>query len=235
MHLTGRYLLTAAAALLVAGTAFAQRSSPASASQVTPSHPYSPPLYRNPDVARSLELSRDQISRLNELTDRLQARYRGDFDRVGTADERDRAARRDELMRRYNTDWMRAAEEVLNERQRGRYRQLDLQSRGLDVFSDPEVRDRLKLTEGQLEELRGVHQRAIEERNRFRPTERLRQEDTLRRWRDLEDQTYDRVNRVLTERQRQAWREMMGERYHFPPPGSTNPPGPTTPRGSARP
>src|SRR5215207_9581608 len=99
MRLSIKLLVAPALALLAVTPALAQRSSPPTASQVTPSHPMSPPLYQNPEIARSLDLTQDQISRLNQATERLSGRYRDELGRLNRLDERERAGRADELAR----------------------------------------------------------------------------------------------------------------------------------------
>jgi len=211
-----------------ADRASAQRTSPPGAAQVTPSSPYTTPLYRNPDVARNLDLTRDQIDRLNQATDRLQGRYRDQFDRVNRLDERARDARRQELLRNYSGDWTRSAGDIFNERQMSRYRQLELQSRGLDAFRDPDVRRRLNLTDEQYRKLSDLGTRVDEERQNIPATERLQTRDTLRNWRDFMGRTQRSMNDILTDEQRRAWREMTGDPFDFPPPGLR---GPTPPPG----
>jgi len=224
MRLVARYVLVPALALLLAGTVHAQRTQPPGASQVTPAYPYTPPLYYNQDVARALNLTPEQINRLNQETGRLQTSYRTDWDRLN---ERDRAARRDELLRRYNTDWMRSAGSILNEQQANRYRQLDLQNRGLDALSEAEVQRRLNLTDAQQRQLRELRDRTETERRNLPSTDRLRSDDGLRRWRDFQDQTRSRMNRILTEEQQRSWRDLTGTPYNFPPSGPTPAPGGT--------
>jgi hypothetical protein len=226
MRLAVRYVLSPALALLLAGVVHAQTSSPPGASQgqVTQTYPYTMPLYRNPDVARDLSLTPAQVDRLNRETGRLQTRYRADWDQLS---DRERAARRQDLAGRYNADWLRSAGTILNEQQVDRYRQLELQSRGLDAYTDPAVQRRLTLTDAQIRQLAELRdQRATEARN-IHPTDRLRTDDSLRRWRDFEVETENRINRILTENQLRRWRDMTGRPFNFPPSGPTPAPGGT--------
>src|SRR5206468_4741573 len=76
---------------------------PAQAPPAFQPSPFPTPLYRMDDVARALELSREQTTRLNDMTERLQNRYRADLDRLS---ERERATRTPVLVGEYRTDWM---------------------------------------------------------------------------------------------------------------------------------
>src|SRR5262245_6597309 len=158
MCLLSNSVLAPALACLLVGAAFAQRTAPPT-SQVPPSSPFDSPLYRSPEVARALDLKKDQIDRLNQMTDRLQKRYRDEIDRVGRLDPQAGNARRRELMRTYTEEWNRAAGDIFTEKQQIRSRQLELQARGLDVFTDPTVQRRLDLTDEQRSKLADLRTR----------------------------------------------------------------------------
>ncbi len=104
MRLLSTYVLTLVLAGLLAGPASAQRSSPASASQVTPSR-LDAPLYRTPDVARAIDVNRDQIGPLDRMTNRLQTRSLGELDRLNRPDERTPDIRRLEGVSVPEVDW----------------------------------------------------------------------------------------------------------------------------------
>jgi len=230
MRLVSKYVLASALAGLLACPALAQRNSPASASQITPSR-LDAPLYRTPEVARALDLSRDQVGRLNEMSSTLRARYRDELDRLGRLDERTQNARRGEVMRNYAKDWDRGAGKIFSERQMDRYRQLELQSRGVGAFTDPDVQQKLDLTIEQRRRLDDLNSRYNQNLENIHATGRLRKDDTLGSWRDFMGQTRTQVNDILTERQRRTWRGLTGDPLDIPPPGLN---GPSPPPGGTR-
>jgi hypothetical protein len=104
MRLLSKYVLAPALAVLMASPALAQRSSPPTASQITPSR-LEAPLYRTPDVARSLEVNRDQVGQVGPMTNRLQTRSLGELDRSNRLDEPTRDVRRLEAVSAPVEDW----------------------------------------------------------------------------------------------------------------------------------
>src|SRR5437773_213658 len=74
-----------------------------------PANPYPVALYRMADVGKAMNLTPDQVANLNTLTERTQAQYRDDYAKLATTNEAERAARIQELNRRYNADWSKGA------------------------------------------------------------------------------------------------------------------------------
>jgi len=97
MRLLSKYMLAPALVSLLAGPALAQRSSPPTASQVTPLR-LDAPLYRTPDVARAVDENRDPVRQLDPMPYRLRTRSLADLDRLNRVDEPARDVRRLEVV-----------------------------------------------------------------------------------------------------------------------------------------
>src|SRR5262249_12768789 len=122
MHLSAKCALAAATFLLAVPALSAQ--DPTTQPPPTTAVPYPTPLYQMNDVGKPLDLTAEQIRRLNEVTNRVQNRYARDYTTIQTLPERDRPTRTQEWMRNYTTDWAGAARDIFNERQMNRYNQL---------------------------------------------------------------------------------------------------------------
>jgi hypothetical protein len=180
------------------------------------------PLYIYPEVRRSLNLTDEQIRRLNAANETLQGRFRTDFNRLSTLPEAERAARERELLRNYNTERMCSARDVFNAEQLRRYEQLGLQYRGYDAFTDPDIARRLNMTEAQTQRFRTLRERYNQELRDIEQTARAKRDDATRRYGELQRRTAQDVNALLNETQRRTWREMTGEPFPFPPPFDTS-------------
>ena len=221
MRFTAKFVLPHALALLLVGSAPAQRSVPPGAAQVTPQQSFPAPLYRTPEVARTLDLTPSQIDRLNAAVDKLQDRYRTQYGRLRNLSAVERARTVDRLERDYRTDLNRSYSGVFNQKQMGRYRQLELQSRGFDAFLDPTVQRQLSLTAGQLRQLRTLAVQTDRQLRQLRPLPG--QADQAQRQRaEIRAQALGSVNDLLTPQQRQVWTGLVGQRFNFPP--ATQPP-----------
>lgn len=184
---------------------------------IPPATAFPTPLYRMTDIGKSLNLTPEQITNLNKLTDTTQARYRDDYTKLGTLPEADRAARVQELNQRYATDWNKAANDVFNDTQRARYQQLNYQYGGFGAFSDPEVQRQLSLTPEQIRNLRANTDwstQQLADINRAGVTDASR---GAAMYRDYWTARQQRMNQFLTPQQQQTWTRMTGPPYTFQP------------------
>jgi len=91
--------------------------------------PFPVPFFRMDHAVRKLDLTREQFDRLTTLTVQLQARFQPEIEKANHfATERQRESRRDEVLRQYGEEWLKAAQEVLSDEQMNRYRELAPQS-----------------------------------------------------------------------------------------------------------
>ncbi len=175
------------------------------------------PLYRMNDVSKSLNLTPDQMGRLNKATDGLQSRYRADVDKLGTLNQRERDTQTQQLQQRYNGDWMKSAQDVFNENQMNRYRQLDMQYRGFGAFSDADLQKRLNLTAEQQAQIREGNtwsQQQMQDINKRGTADR---DEGGRLYQSYQQDYQKRLNKILTPEQQKSWQEMTGESYRFQP------------------
>jgi len=178
---------------------------------------YPPALYQMGDVGKSLNLTQDQMTKLNKLTEQTQATYRDDYAKLGTLTDADRFARTQELNRKYYADWNKGARDVFNDTQRTRYQQLGYQYGGFETLYDPDVQKRLNLTADQQKALREQwdwSNQQLADINRTGATDATKGTTMYRDYWKARD---ERFNKFLTADQRKAWGEMTGDAYTFQP------------------
>jgi hypothetical protein len=179
--------------------------------------PYPVAVYRVGGVDRTLNLTPEQVNRLNQLTDQTQAAYRERYAALRDVPEADRWARQQELNRQYYAEWMKGARGVFKDDQYTRYQQLNYQYGGFTVLSDPDLQKRLNLTPEQQKALREQIDWStgqLSDINRMGPTDFEKASRAYGTYRTEYDQ---RFNRLLTPEQQRTWREMTGEPYTFRP------------------
>jgi len=216
-----RLAFAVALALTTAAVVWAQAQQPPQPAQPGP---YPTTLYQMPDVNKSLNLSTQQVDRLNQLTQQTQATYRDRYGQLGNLQPAERQARMQELNRQYSTDWMRGARDVLNENQLNRYQQLNWQYGGFNSLTDPEVARRLNLT---TEQRNALSQQLEWSSGRMRDIDRQMATDPnlgRQQYRDYMREYDTRFNRLLTEEQQRAWTDMTGARFTFQPGVPSTPP-----------
>jgi hypothetical protein len=183
------------------------------------------PFYRNPDIRRMLNLDDQQFDRLNNSTTQLQTRFRTDFSRLGDLDANERANRLRTLTGDFRNQFLRSAGAVLNPEQMTRFRQLDLQNRGIDAFGDADVRRRLNLNDQQIRRFDDLNTRSTQQMNQFRELAGTNREQAMSRYQNFARTLQEERNRILTPEQQRTWQELIGDPFDFQPDfGNPNPP-----------
>lgn len=175
------------------------------------------PLFRQPDVGRNLNLTDRQITQLNAMTDRMQARFQADLDRLGRLSDADRATRVQEMNRQFTNDWVAGAREFMTAAQLNRYQQLQLQFGRFNSLADPTVQRQLNLTADQQTRLRDAMTWSDDQMRQILQTGVSDRDRALRQYGDYNRAYQDRLNTILSADQRQQWREMTGEPFTFQP------------------
>jgi hypothetical protein len=163
------------------------------------------------DVSKSLNLTQDQITKLNEVTATTQARYRDDFSKLGTLPAADHIAREMELNQKYSADWNKAAQAVFDNTQLARYQQLNNQYAGFNTFNNPDVQKQLGLSADQLRTLRDQRDWSNQQLaaiNQMAVTDPTR---ATQMYRDYWTARQERMGKFLTPDQQKAWGQMTGE------------------------
>jgi Spy/CpxP family protein refolding chaperone len=215
----GAAVLTAAAQAQVINSPDAPQPGAPSPQAVIPSGRLYEPgaLYHMDDVRKSLNLTPEQVNRLNTLTEQTQGQYRDKYSQLSTLKDADRAARMQELNRQYYGDWSKGARNVFNDEQRTRYQQLYYQYGGFNSLGDPDVAKRLNLTPEQRRNLNASidwSSRQLQDINKTGATDH---DKAVQMYRDYQKQYQDRFSKLLTPEQQKTWRDMTGEPYTFQP------------------
>jgi hypothetical protein len=195
--------------------------SPVLATRSNPATPptFTQPYYLNPSVSQQLKLTDRQLAQLREANARFQAHYQNELGRFANLSPTDRQRVLRELEHNYNADNLQAAVTVFTREQASRYRQLELQNRGLGAFTDPPVRRQLNLSSSQVDQLRALDERTQRARQEIDRAAQGNRVEANRRYEVLQRDTENRVNSILNANQRKALQEMIGERF-VPPTNS---------------
>ncbi|HEY7310310.1 MAG TPA: serine/threonine-protein kinase [Gemmataceae bacterium] len=184
-------------------------------------------LVDKPDVRKDLKLSDAQVKRIADL----RAAW---FLRKPPAPEEQQDS--PEEGRRKFLEFTRKTEkeldEILSPSQRERLRQIALQAQGLLAFHEPRVRDALRLTAHQKQEIRKI-EGSVFMHMLPRPHPRGQPDGP-----DMDEVQRDAMKRaegLFSPEQAKTWREMRGDwfqgRLFDPPPGRPGPPHPQGPPG----
>jgi hypothetical protein len=177
------------------------------------------PWFTNQNVSQHLQFSNDQIDRMNRAYGDAWSSYQKRVNGLGiTLTPDQQAIQLKQLNQDFYKELSTSSNQIITDpKARMRYNQLNLQSRGFNAFEDPLVQQRLALTPEQRQSIDRYQQEWSKSMNELRNDFTTDREGAAKRYNELRRRDWDRVEKVLTEQQRQTWREMVGERFDFPP------------------
>src|SRR5579864_3835186 len=178
---------------------------------------FAPQFYQTQGVQQQLNLTPNQLQRMNDLYSQTNNQYQKRFNDFNNLTPQERADRMRALATDFNTQYSKSLGSVLSEQQMQRYNQLSSQYRGFDLFADPAIQKQLNLTTEQADQLRRAdtdYQRELSELSKVAGTNRA---DATRRYGDLAQRRASKMNSILTAQQQQQYQALTGEPYNFPP------------------
>jgi Spy/CpxP family protein refolding chaperone len=158
-------------------------------------------LLMREDVQRELNLSQTQKARLEQLRQEMQQAMQ----ELRDLPPEQRRERMQALRQKYDPAT------ILNETQRKRLRELELQWQGPFALTDPEIAKQVGLTEEQQAKIRGIIQETFQSMRGQpgQPGERMQEFQKAR------EQAEKRMLEVLTPAQREKWQQMLGKPFEF--------------------
>lgn len=178
------------------------------------------PWYTNPAVRKHLNLSDDQINRMNHGYSQSWARYNQSANSIGP--ELTPAQRWQQMHQLhngfYNNFNQTANDAIPDAAARERYQQLQLQYRGYGAFNDPAVQQQLNLNEAQTNEViqanRDWHQRMTKWNQDY--TRATDQDRVIKQFNESRGDYQEHLKTLLTPTQQRRWESIVGKPYDFP-------------------
>src|SRR5437016_587005 len=142
MRVLGRVLLTIVFVGLLVSLAVAQRP------PFVGGGPGASPamLLNNEGVQKELKLSADQIAQAKKVTHEVFEKYKGDFEKMKGLDKAEVREKMGELRKKMSDEASKSLSPILKPDQAKRFHQIQLQAKGSEALTEPEVEKALKLT-----------------------------------------------------------------------------------------
>jgi hypothetical protein len=172
-------------------------------------------LYRNPSVSKSLGLTREQLTNLDLMNQRLGEHYDSQLLALGVLTGPSGATDIKRLRAAYQSEVLKSLSKIMTVDQLRRYKQLDYQFRGASALADNDVRSRLKITDDQIEKLCTLDDQAAAELQIIMRETKLTDAELQRRYESLRNKVRNRVETILDANQLQAWRKLTGAVFDF--------------------
>jgi len=171
-------------------------------------------LLLNPSVQKELKLSEEQSGKAKEAVTKIREKFGDDLKRFRELSNEERETVR-KKMADANT---KAVEEILKPDQLKRYKQIQLQQRGVNAFAEAEVQAALKLSDEQKEKLKTLQE------DLRRDMAELRKEGAGGNFQEIgkkiaarNKEAMTKTMETLNDDQKKAWKELTGEPFELKP------------------
>jgi hypothetical protein len=208
MRILGKLALTVGALVFLASPVWSQRPGGPGGPGGLGGGPF---LLFVPNVQEELKLTVEQKQTLPQIIQPIMGKYRDQMVGLRDLPQEERVKKQRELTRAMNDEAKKGLS--LSPDQSRRFDQIGLQQRSIEVFGDPEVQAKLKLTP---EQLAKIHDIATDANGRFQEIANSVGNDraeAMRKIRQLQKDLMNKAQEVMTDEQKGAWKELTGEPF----------------------
>ncbi len=162
-------------------------------------------LLQRADVQRELNLTEQQKNQIRQM----QENQRTAMQELRNLPPEQRRQKMQEIREKNNPT------SVLNETQKKRLREIELQAMGAFALLQPDVADELKLTQEQRSKLQGIVMNSMQQLREQFQSGGFGQGQGAQQMQQLREQMEKQMLEVLTPAQRQQWQQMQGKPFQF--------------------
>jgi hypothetical protein len=187
-------------------------------------------LIENVGVQQELKLDNEQVEKAKAAVDKVREKHSADRAKLQDLSREERRDKSRAINQAVSEETMTALADVLKPEQIKRFKQIELQRRGGEAFTEPEVQKALKLTGEQKERIKTIAADAAQERRElFQGAANQGQgganrggEEAQKKMATLRKATVEKVSAVLTVDQKQTWKGMIGQPFEVQFQGGRN-------------
>ena len=184
-------------------------------------------LLRSEEVQKEIELLDDQKAKLKAMGDELREEMQKQGEKLRDLSQEERGAKFAELRKEYAAKVTTKLNEVLLPHQMERVKELAVQRLGLMALGDPEVQEKLKITDEQKEKMKAVRESMMTSaremfgnreslRDMDEDARRKRMEEMREKFGKLRSEVEGKALDILTSEQKGALEKMKGKKFEFP-------------------
>jgi hypothetical protein len=212
MRTTCKALLVLGLAILLAGPALAQGQGRRGGGRGGMGGPGG--LIANKSVQTELKLTEEQVKKAAEAVGAVRKKHSEDFQALQDLQGDERRQKQQELTKTVSEETSKALGDILTADQVKRLKEITLQTRGSQAFTDAEIQTALKLTDDQKDKVKTINDDFREEmRGLFGgggdPQENMKKMTAMRK------EAMDKTVAVLTDDQKKSWTEMSGKPFEL--------------------
>jgi hypothetical protein len=191
-------------------------------------------LLMNKSVQNELKLTDEQKEKVASYQSEMAGKMREAFSKFRDLNPEEAREKLQAMMKEATTQSEKLVKEILKPEQARRLKQIELQQAGLRNFTNEETQKALQLTDEQKEKLETIAEdtaKDSQEIMREAGRDFQRAAEARKKVEALRKQAMEKANAVLTDEQKKALRDLMGEPFEvqfdrptFPRPGGERPP-----------
>jgi hypothetical protein len=178
-------------------------------------------LIENVGVQQELKLDNEQVEKAKAAVDKVREKHSADRAKLQDVSQEERREKSRAINQAVSEETMTALADVLKPEQIKRFKQIELQRRGAEAFTGPEVQKALKLTGDQKEKIKTIAADGAQEtRELFQSAGNQGQgganrggEEMQKKMATLRKATVEKVSAVLNDDQKQTWKGMIGQPF----------------------
>ena len=171
-------------------------------------------LLGNASVQQELKLDDKQIEKAKELAEKAGEKQREARESLQGLQGEEAQKKRAEIQREITTWATKEMGEFLKADQVARLKQISLQQRGAMAFSDPEVAQKLNITDAQKTEIQEIAQGA-REKMPSREDFQSDREAAMKKMQEVNKETLSQIETKLNDEQKKTWKEILGAPFEI--------------------
>jgi hypothetical protein len=168
-------------------------------------------ILRAPNVQKDLKLSEEQVGKVQDVLRESFEKHQGDLQGVRDLPAEERNAKMQAVGKAINDEVKKGLS--LSDEQSKRFDQIVLQNRGLQAFADPAVAEKLKLTDDQRSKIRELGQASFRGAGGAFRKDASKEDraEATKKMLETRRENLAKVQAMLTDDQKKAWKELTGE------------------------
>jgi hypothetical protein len=166
-------------------------------------------LLVNESVQKELKLDDKQVKKAEELDEKTNAEMREKFEGLQDLEGQERFNKMREIGRELNASALKTAAEFLKPDQVTRLKQISSQVRGAQAFSDPDVAQKLNITDAQKKDIQQIEQ-AAREKMPSRDDFQNDREAAMKKMQEVRKDTLAQIVAKLNDEQQKTWKDLLG-------------------------
>lgn len=164
----------------------------------------------NESVQKELKLDDKQVEKAKEVAEKIGAEAREKRQGLQDLSQEERREKMTAINKELNESTLKAIGEFMKPEQVTRLKQISYQARGANAFSDPEIAQKLNLTDTQKSDIQTIVQEQMSQFQTIREETQGDFEAMQKKMGELRKETLAKATAKLNDEQQKNWKELIG-------------------------